>query len=459
MITKFIRLLKSWLTFEEEGTLFDATLRRSLGLVAESVLFGIIFFNITTGFPLAGFARELGLGDLLYAVMLAMPVLGGTVQVVASFILEKNRKRKRIFLWSGLVNRLPWLFIAFLPFLVHTRGLLFPLLVVLLTVGSVGGAFVNVSFLSWMGDLVPLDIRGRFFGHRGMVATVAALISGLVVGKALDVIPGLWGFTFVFALASVAGLVELLFFARAYDPPMTTSGLEMSPRAMLGAVWCCRPFWKFLFFVISWNFAVNVASPFFNLYMLKYLHMNFFQIAFYIQVISSLATLFSVRIWGRLTDRFGNKPVAALTTLVATFLPLIWCFTKPGNWVILVPIIQALAGIFWPGIDLVTNNLLLKLSPQENRSLYIGVLNFFLGIFGVALAYLGGGYILERVAPFLSSLSMARWGWGIIPYYYVFILSALLRFLTFWLLLPRVEENDSASMKVLARAILRKLSP
>jgi hypothetical protein len=65
--------------------------------------------------PLAGFARELGLGDLLYSVMLAMPVLGGTVQIVASFVLEKKRKRKEIFLLSGLVNRLPWLLVAVLP--------------------------------------------------------------------------------------------------------------------------------------------------------------------------------------------------------------------------------------------------------------------------------------------------------------------------------------------------------
>ncbi len=108
------------------------------------------------------------------------------------------------------------------------------------------------------------------------------------------------------------------------------------------------------------------------------------------QVISNIATLFFVRIWGRLTDRFGNKPVAVLSTMVPFFLPVIWCYTTPRNWIVVIPIIQTLAGIFWPGIDLITNNLLLKLSPAENRSLYVGVLNFFLGTFGTALAYLVG---------------------------------------------------------------------
>ena len=260
---KWIAFLKSVVVFDfEEGTL-DATLRRTLNLLVWSVCFGIIFFNITTGFPLAGFARELGLGDLLYSVMLAMPVLGGTVQIVASFVLEKKRKRKEIFLLSGLVNRSPWLLVAVLPFLVRSRGLLFPLLVAFLTMGAVGGAFVNVSFLSWVGDLVPLGVRGRFFGHRGMVATGAALLSGLLVGKVLDAAKGIAGFTFVFMLASLAGLAELFFFARAYDPPMSASSLGTSPRLALKEVLGCRPFWKFLFFLISWNFAVNVASLFF----------------------------------------------------------------------------------------------------------------------------------------------------------------------------------------------------
>ncbi|MEN3186832.1 MAG: MFS transporter [Atribacterota bacterium] len=455
MIKKFFAFFQSLLNLDPGDIGVGVTLHRSLNLVIWSVCFGIIFFNITTGFPLAGFARELGFGDFLYAVMLAMPVLGGTVQIVASLVLERKRNRKAIFLWSLLVNRFPWILVAFSPFFIGTRGVLFLTLVVSLTISSIGGAFTNVSFLSWMGDLVPLEVRGRFFGHRTMIATVAALISGLVVGKLLDTMAGISGFAFVFALASIAGLMELFFFAQTYDPPMTVSSLGESPALAFREILCCRPFWKFLFFVITWNFAVNVASPFFNLYMLKHLHMDFFQIAFYVQVISNVATLFFVRVWGRLTDRFGNKPVAVLSTTVAIFLPLIWCYTTSQNWIVVVPIIQTLAGVFWPGIDLTTNNLLLKLSPKENRSLYVGVLNFFLGTFGIAFAYLVGGYVLEKVVPLVSSFVGTTFGWQINPYYYVFFLSSFLRFLSCMIFLSKVEETGAQSLCVVLRETCR----
>ncbi len=453
MIVKLWDKLRVLFTLEMgEEVVFGATLKRSLELVAWAVAFGIIFFNITTGFPLAGLARELGFGELLYAVMLAMPVLGGTAQIVASLVLEKTRHRKAMFLWSGLLNRLPWLFIAFLPFLIPSRSLLFVLLVSLLTLGSLGGAFLNVSFMSWVGDLVPLEIRGRFFGHRTMIATASSLISGLIVGKLLDAIPGVSGFGWVFALASGAGIFELWFFWHTYDPPMTTGGINGSPLFMLKQVLCCRPFVKFLFFIVFWNFSVNVASPFFNLYMLKHLHMDFFDIALYVQVISNIATVFFVRVWGKMTDRFGNKPITTLSTFVAVFLPVIWCLTTPRNWIMVIPVIQTLAGIFWPGIDLTTNNLLLKLSPVENRSLYVATFNLFLGVFGTALAYLTGGYLLEKVVPVLYTFC----GWPEINYFFVFLLSSVLRLVACLFLLPRIEERGAQSLREVQKIMLQK---
>lgn len=144
---------------------------------------------------------------------------------------------------------------------------------------------------------------------------LVAITSGLLVGKILDTVKGIWGFAFVFTMASLAGIAEVWFFQRTYDPPMTTLSQGESLRVMFQKVLHCRPFVQFLCFIVFWSFLVNVASPFFNLYMLKHLHMNFLKIAFYVQVIYNIATVFFVRAWGRLIDRFGNKLVAVFTTL------------------------------------------------------------------------------------------------------------------------------------------------
>lgn len=75
----------------------DNSLRKSLNFVILGITFGIVFFNVTTGSPVAGFAKAIGFGDLMYGVMLALPVLGGVAQVFASYFLEKSKKESLYF--------------------------------------------------------------------------------------------------------------------------------------------------------------------------------------------------------------------------------------------------------------------------------------------------------------------------------------------------------------------------
>lgn len=78
---------------------------------------------------------------------------------------------------------------------------------------------------------------------------------------------------------------------------------------------------------------------------------------------------------------------------------------------------------------------------------------FFLGVVGTALAYLVGGYILENVIPLWSSWSESLFGWRLVPYYYVFGFSSLLRFMVFQFLLPKIEEVGVQSFRVMVREI------
>jgi len=198
----------------------DPKLRNDLRFVTLGVVFGIVFVNVTTGAPIAGFANALGFGDLLYAFLLALPVLGGALQVFASLVLERTKKRKLAFLLGGFANRVPWLFVALLPLWVSNRRALFGSFAGLLFCTACGGAFLAVSFMSWVADLVPLELRGRFFGHRSLLGTVSSLVSGLCIGWFLDTVSRGTGFSVVIALAAVLGILDILCFVRVQDPPM-----------------------------------------------------------------------------------------------------------------------------------------------------------------------------------------------------------------------------------------------
>jgi len=434
----------------------DKELRKSLNLVILGVCFGIVFFNVTTGAPIAGLAKELGFGDLLYGIMLAMPVLGGAIQIFASYFLEKTKKRKILFFVGGFVQRAPWLFIAILPFFIKDKSILFSIILFLLIFGAIGGAFINVSFMSWMGDLVPIEVRGRFFSSRSMLSTIISFISGLAIGVFLDRVPGLSGFSTVFAIAVLFGLLDISCFFWVKDPPMKSRNFNnVKIGKLFKDVMSNHNFSKFLIFGIFWNFALSLSAPYFNLYMLKNLKMSFFDIALYVQIVSNLATILSVRFLGRLIDRFGNKPVLIMSSTIVSFLPFLWCFTAPNRWLFFVLMVQILSGIFWPGIDLTFNNLLLYLSPDENRSFYIAVYNFFIGIVN-AIGYILGGYITEYIAPTVITFVNQLLGIHLVEYHLIFILSGVLRFTFSRIFLPKIREERSKPVDEMREHIFQR---
>jgi len=308
-----------------------------------------------------------------------------------------------------------------------------------------------------MGDLVPIEIRGRFFSHRSMLATFVSLISGLLIGVFLDKFSNLYGFAIVFTFAVILGIFDILCFIWVYDPPMRKTDFSNVNFSKLFKESVTHPkFSRFLLFAIFWNFALNISAPYFNLYMIKHLKMSYFDIALFVQIISNVTTILSVRILGRLIDRFGNKPILEISTFIVSFLPYIWCFTTPNNWLFFVILVQIFAGIFWPGIDLSFNNLALGLSPDENRSFYIAVLNLFVGITN-AVSFILGGYIIEYVAPpivnFINNLLHIH----LVEYHLIFILSGILRLVFSRTFIPKISEERSKPVEELTNHIVKRI--
>ena len=161
-------------------------LRLSLRNVILSICFGMVFFAVINGPSVTGFARQLGANDLVFSLLMALPALGGVAQVFASYLLEKSGNRKRLFLGSLYPQRLIWIAVALVPILVQGGTARIVAAIALICMSGIFGSIGNVAFMSWMGDLVPREIRGRFFGTRSMLSTAVASAAAWSVGWFLD---------------------------------------------------------------------------------------------------------------------------------------------------------------------------------------------------------------------------------------------------------------------------------
>jgi len=428
--------------------------RVDLNRIVWGASLGFIFFVALGGAPFAGFLRELGVNDVMYSVMMAMPAMGGMFQVLASYFLERTGKIKKMFLISGIFQRLSILPVILLP-LITPKGMenvMFVAMFFFLGISALGAAFNGVSFFSWMAVFIPIDIRGRFFGQRQMMLYLTGMLGGFLISYLLDTIGGFTSFAVVFALVTIMALLDIACFLKVKDPSFTKSEDNVPFVKVWKEAFLNRNFLQYTIFWAVWIFGIAMPGPFFIIFMLEHLEISFVEIAVYSALTNIFIILFG-RIWGSFIDRFANRPVLYICSTVIGFLPLVWFAALPGAHHVPLVIIHILAGMFWGGIELTSANLMMGLSPEKNRSVYIANFSVISSLAGSILPFLAGGLLMQ----FTSDLRLDFLGFTIVNFHILFVASVVIRLFALIFLLPKVREDNSSAVSGVLQHTAHKL--
>jgi MFS family permease len=155
-----------------------------------------------------------------------------------------------------------------------------------------------------------------------------------------------------------------------------------------------------MIFMTIWNFAANLAAPFFSVYMLTMLNYPMGTVTL-LTVLSQGANLLSLRIWGRLADRFSNKSVLAVCAPLFIVCILGWTFTTwPELHTLTLPLVVALnilTGIATAGVTLANGNIALKLAPDGKATSYLAA-NCISASLAAGIAPILGGLFADLFA-------------------------------------------------------------
>jgi MFS family permease len=110
--------------------------------------------------------------------------------------------------------------------------------------------------------------------------------------------------------------------------------------------------------------------------------------------VSSLSSLLGQRFWGHQLDKKDAIWVQMITGFLIPFLPFAWMFiTQPWH----VGVINILGGFSWAGYNLANFNLLLVMTPDDQRSRAVAL--FQTAVFTSAVAGpILGGYLADAVS-------------------------------------------------------------
>lgn len=382
-------------------------------------LFAAISENFYLSFvPL--FALAFGATSGQVGWLTAVANLAGAIAFFPGARLAERGPRKQVVLWSGGgIARLMLLAMALLPLFSNQGWLLIWLLIGLNGLRAFMGNLANPAWTSIVADLVPDHIRGRYFSSRNMAMGMAALLVTPLAGRLISLGNGRFnlpelGYQLVFFLAFAFGIVSTISYSRIQEPvrPLLTTirhhrgdlrrTLQQSP-GFIGLIASA----------FVWNLSLQIAAPFFNVYLVNDFQASTTTIGLLASV-SSLMALFGQQVFGRLMDEKGTFWVLLVCGFTIPLLPLGWVFiTAPWQ----VGLINTLGGFVWAGYNLANFNMLLLLTPNKDRPRAVAL--YQTAVF--ASAFIGpliGGYLADAISfKLIFGLSFAGRLLGMVIFY------------------------------------------
>jgi MFS family permease len=386
---------------------------------------------------LSAFALLLHASVLQIGILSALPQLCGTVaQLFSVKILHRFRHRKSLILAGAIGQTLLWLPVLGLPLLFPQQGSWLLIACTILYVAM--GHFAVPAWNSLITDFVHPDGRGVYFGRRARVMAVTSFVALYAAGMVLhssELRHAPWiGFAIIFMVAAAARAASTLYLLRIDEsaaPPRRETEFRLLEflRAQRGT-----NFQRFLLFSGLMHVCVLIAGPYFMIYMLRDLSFTYAMYATWMAA-GMLGQFLTLKPWGLLGDRFGNKKLLMTNGLLVPFLPMLYIISSDFSFIIMINFI---GGVIWAGLSIGLQNYLFDSVPAEDRAKSVAVWNTVNAV-GWCLGALLGGWLATVVPSEITVAGFTAQFISNLPV--VFFISGVLRLLVSLGFLRSLDES------------------
>ena len=434
--------------------------------------------GLASGGFLAAFALILGASNFHIGIMTAIPFIVQPLQILAVVVVERIRMRKIVAVIAYFITYATWIPVALIPFIIDVPNTgAVTLLLFFIAVRGAAIAFVTTSWNGWLKDIVPLNIMGDFFAKRLRVATIAAAVTAMLAALYIDWWKGFAGesdeiFGYSYAIlfgCIILGFGAVQFMARMPEPQMPRpSGPPRSTLHTIGAPFRDKEFRGLINFMFMWNFVAQLAVPFFTVYMLVRLEMPL-SLVVGLGVLSQLANVLFLQVWGTFVDRFGSKVILSLSSSLYFLVILGWTFTTlPDKYTLTIPllvVLHILIGIASAGINIASTTIRMKMSPPAESTSYLTGVSLAASIGAGISPLIGGAFVdyfsvrhlqiaVEWVSPTSTFDFPALFLTG---YDFLFAIAFILGLFTLGML-GKVKEEGEADREVVMDELLAQTS-
>lgn len=339
----------------------------------------IAWFGVLNGIAttfVSVFAIRLGASNTLVGLLVSLPALVNIFWLIpAARIIERQRRRLPIIVLTGFLQRLGYLLIALVPFVLRThRPEALVALVALLTIPA---AMSSVAFTSLIADVVPLDKRAHVISIRNVLLSAVSMVTVLIGGQLLDFLPFPLNYQLLFSVGFVSSMVSLYYISRIQVADTSTAqyraqreaSLPVGFRRLVRQIINQGDFVRFSASAFVFHWGLYMPSALYPIYRVKNLGASDTWIGL-LSMVDNAVTIFTYYYWGNVASRKGNRLVLLVSSLGLIFFPVLTGLSPRIEPLLLVSVI---GGIFGAGFNLGFFNTLLEVCPKERIPSYVAV--------------------------------------------------------------------------------------
>jgi len=337
-------------------------------------------------------------------------------QIFIANYVERFPFKKRLFLRTAFLQRVPWFMLALLWF--FGLGELSPsagtfLFFVLFALAAVAGSLCFPVWFDVIAKLTPVDLRGRLFAARNLLGGVLGIVAGLVVEMVLANIEYPTSYGVLFTLAFLFTSVSYLALTRLKEetPSVVSENIHILdyyrnlPRILSEQK-------NFRNFLISdaLLIAATMAGAFYAVHAIEKFSLND-SAAGTFTIVMMCSMIVGNMFFGYIADHFGHKVnlvLAASSTALSCFTAL---FAPNDGWYLIVFVGMA----FQIGLSGISRlSIVVEFCSEEERPTYVALTNLVTSpfvVFGLVAGSIASrfGYNAVFLIAGLLALSSAIW--------------------------------------------------
>jgi MFS family permease len=398
---------------------------RSFFLTLINGIFASVGFRfIDSNMVLTAFTKQLTKSNIMVGLVSSTMIAGSVwPQLITSNLVEHRERKMPFYVYGSSVRLASWLLAAILTFLIGDKNnsLLFLCFYIFYFLSCSSLGVSNLPFNDIVAKAIPPNRLARLFGFRQFMGEALGIGVGITIRfvfgeKSYLAFP--YNYAFIFLLSFVTMAISCVAFIMVHEPiqPVLAERIPFWQHLKMGPEFLKndRNYRNFLKYRIASSFGA-MSMPFYVPYALDKMQIHASMIGTF-TAIGAVSALLSNAVWGYIGEKKGSRYLMITASTIAFFPPIIaFCvhFFPASMQIGAFLTVFAVNQVFISGANIAYMTYTLNMAPSISRPTYLGFMNTLM--FPMSFVPLLAGALLK-----------------VMPYGYIFILSAIISTFTIY---------------------------